>query len=297
MRVLVTGSAGLVGRAVIAELARRGDEVVEFDLASRASRASRARPSRPTGPDRSDRTDGLDIRDPRAVDRATEGCDAVVHLAALMPGAGDARAILDTNVLGTFHVLRAAERHRLARVVFVSSAAVLGCFGGQGEPEYLPLDDDHPVRPVGEYANAKALGEQMCASLTTMTGVPTICLRPPGVFGPETYRTIRRLRVENPEYEWSPVWEYGAFIDVRDLAGAVVAALTAPVCGHHRLLVCADDVSSATLDSVALVRQLRPRLPWRGGADYARDPYRALIDSGPARTLLGWAPRHRWRAG
>ncbi|WP_235486829.1 hypothetical protein [Frankia sp. AvcI1] len=116
-----------------------------------------------------------------------------------------------------------------------------------------------------------------------------------GVFAEQTYAGIRRARRDEPTFEWAPIWEYGAFLDVSDLASAVERALTAPLAGHHRLLLCAADISSAHDDARALVTRLLPDVTWRGGAEYLQDPYRALIDTSGARTLLGWAPRHRWR--
>ncbi|KQC37751.1 NAD(P)-dependent oxidoreductase [Frankia sp. ACN1ag] len=285
MRVLVTGDRGLVGRAVTAALTLAGHQTVGFDLVN-----------------------GHDVRDGADLERMSAGCGAIVHLAALDepvddPGlaefgpatTGTDTRVFETNVVGTSNVLRAAERHGLPRVVVMSSVDVLGCFAGRGRPSYLPLDDRHPTRPAGAYGISKWLAEQMCEAATAATGVYTVCLRPPGVFTEQTYAGIRRARRDDPAFEWSPIWEYGAFLDVRDLASAVERALTAPLAGHHRLLLCAADISSAHDDARTLVTRLLPDVAWRGGAEYLQDPFRALIDTSGARTLLGWAPRHRWR--
>jgi nucleoside-diphosphate-sugar epimerase len=64
---------------------------------------------------------------------------------------------------------------------------------------------------------SKLISEELCASFTGATGVPTVCLRPPAVFAADTYDAIRAMRRERAESEWTPYWEYGAFIDVRDL--------------------------------------------------------------------------------
>ena len=140
---------------------------------------------------------------------------------------------------------------------------MLGCFLGQGLPQYYPIDDRHPTHPRGAYAESKLEGENLCEQLTRTADVPTVCLRPPGVFDDSTYAFITDARASNPEFEWSPFWEYGAFIDVRDLADAVFCALTADLTGHHRLLVCAPDISSAHDDSITLARRLTPDVPVR----------------------------------
>jgi nucleoside-diphosphate-sugar epimerase len=109
------------------------------------------------------------------------------------------------------------------------------------------------------------------------------------------YDFVRRARQEGPEFEWSPFWEYGAFIDVRDLAVAVSCALTADIVGHHRLLVCAADISSAQDDSLTLANRLVPEVPVRTPEEYAHDPFKALVDCHRAQRLLNWRPRHNWR--
>lgn len=283
-RVLVTGHRGLVGRAVVDALRDAGLIVVGLDLA-----------------------DGDDITDPATVTERIRGCVGVVHLAAvddepdqpdpLTPATvGGVDQVLATNVGGTSQLLAASAQVGVNRVVFMSSVDVLGCFMGQGSPRYLPIDDQHPVSPRGPYAWSKLAGEELCAAFTRSTGSPTVCLRPPGVFTADTYAFIRSARDERPEVEWSPIWEYGAFIDVRDLAAAVVAALTGTrLDGHHRLLVCADDISSANDDSLTLAGRLLPDVPVTAPKRFAHQPFAALIDSSPAKTVLGWHPAHPWR--
>ena len=122
MRVLVTGHRGHIGVHVAEFLRGHGCEITGFD-----------------------RADGDDLLDAAAVQRAAAGCSAVVHLGALAHDtAGSPEAIMATNVLGTWHVLLAAERAGLERVVHCSSAQVFGTAEGERLPMYLPVDDDHP---------------------------------------------------------------------------------------------------------------------------------------------------------
>ena len=283
-QVLVTGHRGLVGRAAAAALQESGLSVVGLDL-----------------------LDNDDITDPQTVRQRMRGCAGLVHLAAvddepikpdpLTPAStGDIERVTTTNVGGTAQLLAAAADAGLQRVVFMSSVDVLGCFMGRGTPKYLPIDDHHPVDPHGPYAWSKLAGEELCAAFSLRTGVPTVCLRPPGVFTSETYRFIRSARLRRPEVEWSPIWEYGAFLDARDLASAIVAALTVPdLVGHHRRLVCAEDISSATDDSLTLARRLLPEVPITGPERFADRPFASLVDSAGAQTLLNWRPQHSWR--
>lgn len=271
MRLLVTGHRGQVGSVVAPALAAAGEDVVGFDL-----------------------SDGDDVLDSGAVRAAMAGCDGVVHLAALAHDtAGAPESILATNVLGTWHVLLAARAHGVRRVVYFSSMQVFGTAEGEQPPAYLPIDDDHPRNARRPYGLSKRLAEDLCEAFTADTGIPTICLRPVAVWGPTGYEQAARRRAERPESEWEPFWEFGAFVDIRDVAAAVIAALHCPDPGHARLTLCAADIS-ASAPSREMARRLLPDVPWRGGPDRAEDPYRALVDSSRAARVLDWQPTHRW---
>jgi nucleoside-diphosphate-sugar epimerase len=82
-----------------------------------------------------DIADGYDLRDPQTVFDATPGCDAVVHA---HDTAGSPTDIVATNLLGTWHVLVAAEAHTVSRVVYFSSAQVFGFAEGEGTPHTSP---------------------------------------------------------------------------------------------------------------------------------------------------------------
>ena len=100
--VLLTGASGQVGQAVAARLASEGDLVRPFDLAT-----------------------GDDLRDEVAVERASAGCNAIVHAGAIAHDTGGtASEILATNVLGTWNVLLAAECHGVGKLVFLLCSGV-----------------------------------------------------------------------------------------------------------------------------------------------------------------------------
>jgi UDP-glucose 4-epimerase len=107
------------------------------------------------------------------------------------------------------------------------------------------------------------------------------------------YQRIEAQRRAEPRSEWEPFWEYGAFVDVRDVAAAVQLALTVPLAGQHRALLCAADIS-ATAPSLDLVARLAPGVPVTDPARYRADPRSALVDCSVAATTLGWRPRYRW---
>jgi UDP-glucose 4-epimerase len=271
MKVLVTGHAGKIGVRVAEYLRACGYAVVGFDLAN-----------------------GGDLLDLAAVRRAAAGCAAIVHLGALAHDtAGTPEQIMAVNVLGTWHVLLAAETAGVTRVIHFSSVQALGIAEGERLPDYFPVDDQHPRRATRPYGLSKRLAEDLCQAFTARTAISTISLRPVAVWEPESYAQIAAQRRADPQSEWLPFWEYGAFVDVRDVAGAVHRAFEVGLCGHHRALLCASDISGSA-PSLELAERLAASVPVTDPGRYASDPSRALFDCSTAEALLGWTPRYRW---
>jgi UDP-glucose 4-epimerase len=269
--LLLTGNRGTIGRVVEPHLRGCGYLVRTFDI-----------------------EDGDDVRDLATVRRAVRGCAAVVHMAALIDDeAGSAEEIMSVNLLGTWHVLQAAREAGVNRVIYFSSMQALGIAKGQRAPDYFPIDDDHALHASRPYGLSKRLSEEMCELFTSATGITTVCLRPAMVCDPPLYAAVAAARRRDPSAEWQPFWEYGAYIDVRDVAAAVECALRRPLSGHHRLLLTALD-AWASAPSRQLARRLLPEVPWRGGAEYDVEPGRSLVDISRAARVLDWAPRYRW---
>jgi UDP-glucose 4-epimerase len=271
MRILLTGHRGRIGAVTAEHLRSCGHEVVGFDVA-----------------------DGDELRDERAVARAMAGCDAVAHLGAIADDPlGTPLEIMSVNALGTWHVLLAAEAHSARVVVNFSSVQVFGLSQGRRLPDYLPVDDDHPRRAELAYGLSKRIGEDMCEAFTVRTGVPTVCLRPVGVWNDEQYDELPARWSARPAAEFEPAWHFGMYVDVHDVAEAVRCALDAPVRGHVRALLCAPD-SAASAPPLELLRRLAPDVPLRGEDRFRSDPWASLADCSVAERELGWRARRRW---
>jgi nucleoside-diphosphate-sugar epimerase len=182
MKILVTGGQGKVGRFVVQELVNSADEVTVFD--------------RVPGPERGAvRYLVGDIQDLGQVMEAMHGADAVIHLAAIhKPNIATATVTYQTNVVGTFNVHHAAFRLGIKRVVSASSNAVVGwSYSDNFVPDYLPVDEDHPLRPEDPYGLSKEIGETIARSYA-LKGLETISLRPSGVVTPEELDVIKKNR-------------------------------------------------------------------------------------------------------
>ena len=281
MKVVVTGGLGKLGQYVVRALTdstdgREGHQVTVFDAVK--------------GPE-----DGPvyylpgNVLDLGQVFEALAGADAVIHLAAIRKhGIATNDLVFRTNVMGTFHVHEAAWRLGIRRVVLASSESIMGWDYCERPflPQYLPIDEEHPVCPQDSYSLSKQLGEATGRSYTAKGEMETVALRFPWVVVPAE---LERLRREGGQ----PTSRFRLcnYIDVRDLAEAFRLAVERPLCGHHTLHVCADD-SRVAEPLCELFPRLLPEI-----GDLAREltGSRPSVTNARAKHVLGWQPRHSWR--
>jgi len=173
--VLVTGGAGFIGSHLVDALLARGDHVRVFDNFSTGNRANLDQ----TNP-RLEIVDG-DLTDPQAVAQAVDGMDLVFHQAALSSVPRSVERPLDTNaacVTGTLHVLDAARRAGVRRLVYAASSSAYG-----DQPTSSKRETDLPA-PISPYGAAKLAAEYYCQAFTATYGFETVSLRYFNVFGP-----------------------------------------------------------------------------------------------------------------
>jgi UDP-glucose 4-epimerase len=177
-RVLVTGGAGFIGSHLTERLLAEGHAVRVFDNFSTGSRSNLPFAARFAG---ALQVIEGDIRDLDTLERAAEGTSVIFHQAAMRSvprSVADPLGANDHNVTGTLHVLEAARRRGVRRVVYASSSSVYGA-----RPD-LPKREDQPPAPISPYAVSKAAGEQYAAVWPRLYGVETVGLRYFNVFGP-----------------------------------------------------------------------------------------------------------------
>ena len=278
MRVIVTGGCGKLGRAVSAHLVNGGHQVTVFDRIP-------VRDSFVVGIDLTDFGQVLDAV--LGVEYAHGGVDAIVHLAAIpAPGIVADAETFRNNMLSTYHVLQAARRAKVKRIVTASSETVLG-LPFEIPPPYLPVDEEYPARPESTYSLVKHLEEQLAIQLTRWDPELSItALRFSNVMGPDDYAAFPTFQDDATTRQWN-LWGY---IDERDGAQAVERALERRGPGFETFIIAAEDTvmerSSAELaqevfPDVALPRPLTGR--------------ETLLSIDKARRLLGYAPEHTWQ--
>lgn len=158
-RWVVTGAAGTIGSALRIALAEQGVELVSTDI----------RPATPVGP--GDSVVSADLGDLESLVELFAGADGVIHLGGLADEA-DFHDLADVNIVGTYHVLEAARRAGVARVVYASSNRLTGMYSA-GEH----VTADLPPRPDGFYGVSKVAAEALCRLYADKFGISTVSVR------------------------------------------------------------------------------------------------------------------------
>ncbi|MBO2462353.1 NAD-dependent epimerase/dehydratase family protein [Actinomadura violacea] len=289
-RVLVTGSAGRMGRSVVGALAAAGHEVVGVDSAPGTPRdAAETLPA--------DLTDLGETHSAIARFRP----DAVVHLAAIAVPFGRTDAtIFRVNTSLAFNVCAAAVALGVPKLVVASSPTVMG-YGAPGgwTPGYLPLDEEHPPRPWNVYSLSKLVAEQtMQAFARAGSGTRMAAVRPCFIVAPEEWEgaptqsghTLRE-RLDRPEIGSVSLFNY---LDARD-AGEFVGALLArlPDLERNGEVFFAGAGDALAREPLA---ELLPRFfPETAAAAAALTGTSPAFSSAKAERLLGWSAKRSWR--
>jgi len=277
-RIVVTGGSGKLGRAVVADLAEHGNEVINLDVAAAARPAIKI-----------DLTDyGQTVEALTGIDDRYDKVDAVVHLAAIpAPGLTANAATFHHNITATYNVFAAAKAAGISNVVWASSETVLG-LPFETPPPYIPLDEDYPARPESRYSLVKHLEETMAAQFCRWDPrLKMIGLRFSNVMEPADY-------AEFPSFDADPrlrSWNLWGYIDARDGAQAVRKALAYDATGVEIFIIAnADTVMSRS--SADLAAEVYP------GVKVTKDlgEHETLLSIDKARRLLGYEPAHSWRS-
>lgn len=277
VRTVVTGAGGRLGQAVVKLLRSQGMDVLAVDRFF------------PEGVDRG-RHLLADLQDQGQVYGALADADAVIHLAAVpSPGGRPAEEVFRNNTMSQFHVFEAAARLGVRRVVSASSVSAYG-FPFQRRPivpDYLPMDEDHPLLPQDPYGLSKVVGEQIADSYVRRGAGEAVSLRLSRVLREEMMAPLVTQAKEQPKQFVRELWSY---IHVRDAARACLAGLTAQIDGHVVVHASAADTLSPT-PSEELAQRYLPQVPVREHGGGSRWP---MITIDRAEKLIGFAPEYSW---
>ncbi len=308
--VLVIGGAGYIGAHMVKRLCRAGHAVYVLDNLSTGFREL-ARYGRLVMGDLAD-TELLEqlFREHRF--------DGVMHFAAASlvgESMQDPGKYYRNNVANTLNLLEAMVRHKVKHFIFSSTAATFG------EPEYVPIDESHPQRPINPYGASKLMVERMLQDFHAAHGLNSVCLRyfnacgadPEGELGechdPETHLIPLILQAASGRREAITVFgrdyptEDGTcirdYIHIEDLCSAHALALEALMCGDkqgalaYNLGNCQGYSVQQVIEAVnRVVAEDGKRLTVEEGERRPGDPAVLVADAALAKRELGWQPQY-----
>ena len=295
-RVLVTGAAGFIGSHLVEALLAHGANVTCLTHYNSASSVGNLGFLPPKARAAITVSAG-NIEDSDFVQRAVEGQQIVLHLAALIgiPYSYVApRSYVRTNVEGTLNILDAARRCGVDRVVHISTSEVYG------SARRTPIDEEHPLQGQSPYSASKIAADMLAESYYRSFGVPVVTIRPFNTFGPRQSARALIPTIIAQGLAGNTV-RLGSLTPKRDMtyvtdtvAGMVIAATAAGVEGETINLGTGEMFSVGEIAQRALALMgSKARIeddPTRKRPD-ASEVTALISDNRKAGSLLGWQPR------
>ena len=297
-KILVTGADGFIGSHLTEHLVRAGANVRAFvyynsfnswgwlDEADSAVKASLE-------------VFAGDIRDPHGVYTAMQGCDVVMHLAALIAipySYHSPDTYIDTNIKGTLNVVQAARQLGVQRVLHTSTSEVYG------SARFVPITEEHPLQGQSPYSASKIGADQIAQSFYASFNTPVATIRPFNTYGPRQSARAVIPTIITQVASGARQVKLGALHPTRDfnyvrdtVRGFVAVAECDAAVGQVVNIGSNHEISVG--DTARLIARLMGR-----DVEFVSDQQRLRptgseverlwADNSRARTLTGWAPEH-----
>ena len=281
-KILVIGGAGFIGSFVVSELLKNDvGEVIIFDNFTRGKSENLANTLKDSRC--SLYPNGGDVRDVDILNDAMQGCDAVIHLAAmwLLHCKDFPRTAFHVNIEGTFNVLEACVKNNIKRLVYSSSASVYG------DASEVPMTEAHPFNNKNFYGATKIAGEAMCRAYHDRYGLSYVGLRYMNVYGPHQDQTAAYTGVipimlnkidagEVPTINGDGTQAYD-FIDVEDVARCNIFALLSEISDEfYNVGTCVQTSIKELCDTILELKNSELKVTYNS---YSEDDARQLVQN------------------
>ena len=297
-KILVTGADGFIGSHLTEALVRQGHDVRAFVLYNSFNSWGWLDHCAQDVRGKFEIFSG-DVRDPNGVRTAMKGCDAVLHLAALIAipySYHSPDTYVDTNIKGTLNVVQAARDLGVSKVVHTSTSEVYGT------AQFVPITEDHPLKGQSPYSASKIGADQIAMSFYTSFETPVTILRPFNTYGPrQSARAviptiITQIANGKRKIELGAVHPTRDFSYVADTVAGFIAALNSDRCigevvntGSNFEISIKDtahtiaEVMGVEIELLTDAQRLRPQKSEVG---------RLWASNAKARELLAWQPQY-----
>lgn len=296
MRILVTGADGFIGSHLTEALVRAGHDVRAFVLYNSFGSWGWLDRCAPDVVGKFDVFMG-DVRDANGVRTAMHGCDAVLHLAALIgiPYSYHSPATyVDTNVVGTLNVVQAARDLAVGQVVHTSTSEVYGT------ARFVPITEDHPLQGQSPYSASKIGADHIALSYFLSFGTPVTVVRPFNTYGPrQSARAviptiITQIASGQRQIKLGAMTPTRDFNFVGDTVGGFMAALNCEK-AHGEVINLGSNFEISVGDTARAIASLMGAdVEWVCDEQRLRpeksEVERLWADNKKACELLGWSP-------
>ena len=302
-KLLVTGADGFIGSHLTEALVRAGHEVRAFVLYNSFNSWGWLDRCAPDVKGRFEVFAG-DIRDPHGVRTAMTGCDAVLHLAALIAipySYHSPDTYIDTNIKGTLNVVQAARDLNIAKVIHTSTSEVYGT------AQFVPITELHPLEGQSPYSASKIGADQLALSFYRSFGTPVGIVRPFNTYGPrQSTRAviptiITQLAHGKQQIKLGAIHPTRDFNFVSDTVNGFIAALNSPssigevinLGSNYEISIgetanVIADIMGIRLEIICDNQRLRPE---------KSEVERLWASNEKAQKLISWAPIYAGKEG
>ena len=245
-----------------------------------------------------------DIRDPHGVKEAMKGCDAVLHLAALIAipfSYHSPDTYVDTNIKGTLNILQAARELGVKRVIHTSTSEVYGT------AQFVPITEKHPLQGQSPYSASKIGADQLAFSFYSSFDLPVVTIRPFNTYGPrQSARAviptiITQIANGMRQIKLGAILPTRDFSFVQDTVAGFIAALEAKN-GLGEVINLGSNFEISVGETAKLIAECAG-VPIELIADEERmrpensEVERLWADNSKAKELFGWQPTYGGRDG
>ncbi len=240
-----------------------------------------------------------DIRDPHGVKEAMKGCDAVLHLAALIAipySYHSPDTYVDTNIKGTLNVLQAARELGVSRVIHTSTSEVYGT------ARFVPITEEHPLQGQSPYSASKIGADQLAYSFYASFGLPVVIARPFNTYGPRQSAraviptVISQIASGARRLKLGAIHPTRDFNYVADTVNAFLATLTSDQ-GLGEVVNFGSNFEISIGDTVGLIADVMGVQVEIETDEVRLRPVKSEVerlwaDNTKARQLFGWVPEY-----
>lgn len=298
MRVLVTGADGFIGSHLTEALVRAGHDVKAFALYNsfgtwgwldRCAPDVRGKFQVFTG----------DVRDPFGVRESMRGCDAVLHLAALIGipySYHSPSSYVETNISGTLNVVQAARDLGLQRVIHTSTSEVYG------SARFVPITEEHPLQGQSPYSASKIGADHIALSYYLSFGTPVTVIRPFNTYGPrQSARAVIPTIISQIASGMRSI-KLGALSPTRDFnfvsdtVAGFISALECDASIGHSINLGSNFEISVENTAKMIAEIMAADVTWVSDEQRLRpansEVERLWADNSKAFSLMGWRPQY-----